>query len=56
MMDAPSSRRGRYLEHAADLRAMAEAARDPDVKAELLVLAQQYDKLADDVGRGPRAL
>jgi hypothetical protein len=45
----PKSNRDRYMERAMELRAMAHAATDPSVKTELLVLAQQYDKLATDL-------
>jgi hypothetical protein len=45
----PKSSRDRYIERAMELRAMAHAAKDPGVKTELLVLAQQYDKLATDL-------
>lgn len=33
------------------LRAMASAAKDEGVRAELSVLAQRYEKLADDIAR-----
>ena len=47
--DPPKSYRDRYVMHAAKLRAMAEAAQSDDIKQEFLVLAQQYETLADDV-------
>ncbi len=51
----PKSSRDRYIERAMELRAMAHAAKDSNVKAELLVLAQQYDKLATDLRRAKGA-
>jgi len=41
----------RFRDRAADMRAMAKKARNAQTKEELLVIAQQYDKLADDVER-----
>jgi hypothetical protein len=51
----PKSRVERYLERAQELRDMARNAKDTNVRAELLVLAQQYDKLADDVRKSERS-
>ena len=36
-----------YRERAAHLRAMAEAERDPELRAQLLDLARQYEDMAD---------
>ena len=47
----PETNAERYLKRAADLRAMADAAASENVRRELLVVAQQYEKLADDVLR-----
>lgn len=47
----PETNAERYLRRAADLRAMAAHASSENVQRELLVVAQQYEKLADDVRR-----
>jgi hypothetical protein len=39
-----------YRERAAHLRAMAEAERDPELRAQLLDLARQYEDMADSAG------
>jgi len=41
----------RYRRRATELRDMAAAAKTLDAQNELLVIAQQYDRLADDVER-----
>ncbi len=45
----------RYLRRARALREMAKNASSEDVQRELLVVAQQYEKLAHDVRRIDRA-
>ena len=45
----PETKTQRYRRRADELRDMARAAKDSGVQNEMLVLAQQYDKLADDV-------
>ena len=45
----PETKVQRYRRRGEELRAMARSATDRGVQNELLVLAQQYDKLADDV-------
>jgi hypothetical protein len=45
-----------YREHAAHLRAMAEAEPDQQLRAQLIDLAQQYDDMADSAGPRPRAI
>jgi hypothetical protein len=45
----------RYRRRAAELRDMAAAAKSLDAQNELLVIAQQYDRLADDLERTRRA-
>jgi hypothetical protein len=47
----PDSKVQRYRRRAAELREMAAGAKSLDVQNELLVIAQQYDRLADDVER-----
>ena len=47
----PDTNAERYLRHAEALRAMAQQATLEDVQRELMVLAQQYEKLAADVHR-----
>ena len=45
---APENHRAAiYRERAAHLRAMAEAERDPQLRAQLLDLARQYQDMAD---------
>jgi hypothetical protein len=41
----------RYRQRATELRDMAAAAKTLEAQNELLVIAQQYDRLADDVER-----
>jgi len=50
----PDSSADRYRRRAEDLRAMAKASKNADTQREFLVLAQQYEKLADDVKRYER--
>jgi hypothetical protein len=50
----PDTTAERYLKRAADLRAMARQAQIEEVQRELLVVAQQYEKLASDVRRFDR--
>jgi hypothetical protein len=45
-----------YRERAAHLRAMAEAERDPELRAQLLDLARQYEDMADTAGPRHRAI
>lgn len=47
----PETNAERYLRRAANLREMAKKASSENVGRELLVVAQQYEKLADDVRR-----
>jgi hypothetical protein len=42
-----------YRERAAHLRAMAEAEPDPELRAQLLDLARQYEDMADSAGPAP---
>ena len=44
----------RFRDRAKDMRDMAKKARSERVKEELLVIAQQYDKLADERERMDR--
>ncbi len=44
----------RYQKRAAELRDMADNARDPEVRAELRQIARQYEILAEDVGGSDR--
>ena len=39
-----------YRERAASLRAMAQAEPDPELRAQLLDLARQYEDMADSAG------
>ena len=41
-----------YRERAARLRAMAQAEADPELRAQLLDLARQYEDMADTAGPG----
>lgn len=50
----PDSSVDRYRRRAQDLRAIAKASKNAETQRELLVLAQQYEKLADDVRRHER--
>ena len=50
----PETNAERYLRRAEALRAMAKQAKLEEVKRELLVVAQQYEKLAADVHRFDR--
>jgi hypothetical protein len=45
-----------YRERAAHLRAMAEAERDPELRAQLLDLARQYEDMADSAGPHHRTM
>lgn len=47
----PETNAERYLRRADALRAMAKEAKVEEVQRELLVVAQQYEKLAADVHR-----
>ena len=54
---APDTNRAAvYRERAAHLRAMAEAERDPELRAQLLDLARQYEDMADTAGSRHRAI
>jgi hypothetical protein len=45
-----------YRERAAHFRAMAEAERDPELRAQLLDLARQYEDMADTAGPRHRTI
>ena len=45
-----------YRERAAHLRAIAEAEPDPQLRAQLLDLARQYEDMADTAGSRHRAI
>ena len=47
----PQTPAERYRKRAVELRRMAEQAKTDEAKIELLVLAQQYEKLAIDLKR-----
>jgi hypothetical protein len=47
----PEAPANRYRNRADELRAMARAAQSDGVQRELLLVAQQYENLAEDVGR-----
>ncbi len=50
----PETNAERYLRRAAALREMAGKASSDNIQRELLVVAQQYEKLAEDVRRMER--
>ena len=50
----PETNAERYLKRARALREMAGNASSAEVQRELIVVAQQYEKLADDVRRMDR--
>lgn len=47
----PETNAERYLKRARALREMASKASSEEVQRELIVVAQQYEKLAEDVRR-----
>jgi hypothetical protein len=49
---AEPGRAATYRERAAHLRAIAEAEPDPQLRAQLLDLARQYEDMADSAGSG----
>ena len=51
----PETNAERYLRRARALREMARSATSEEVQRELVVVAQQYERLADDVRRVDRA-
>ena len=54
---APKNHRAAiYRERAAHLRAMAEAEPDPQLRAQLLDLARQYEDMADSAGPRPHMI
>jgi hypothetical protein len=46
---SPETNAERYLRRAADLREMAKRASSENIERELLVVAQQYERLAQDI-------
>ena len=48
-MMSSNTKAQRYRRRATEFREMAAAAKTLDAQNELLVIAQQYDRLADDV-------
>jgi hypothetical protein len=52
---SPETNTERYLRRARALREMAKNASSEEVQRELMVVAQQYEKLAEDVRRLERA-
>jgi hypothetical protein len=49
----PDTSAERYRRRAAELREMAEATKDAELRREIALIARQYDKLADDVSKKP---
>jgi hypothetical protein len=52
-MPSRQSRAERYRREAENARREAAAVHDPDVRQQLLNIAQQYDTLADSIERQP---
>jgi hypothetical protein len=50
----PETSTDRYRRHAKELRAMAKQVTSEETRREMLIIAKQYEKLADDVGKSKR--
>lgn len=50
----PETSAERYRRRAEELRQLAQAAQNPETRQEMMLIARQYDQLAEDVDRGQK--